>query len=225
MIYGYCRISTRKQSINRQIENIKREYPSAVIVTEEFTGTKLDRPKWNRLYKSLKEDDTVVFDEVSRMSRNASEGFALYKEMYGSGIHLVFLKEPHINTDVYRESMSNGIVLTGNEIADIYLEATNKVLMLLAEKQIQLAFDQAQKEVDYLHQRTKEGIAQARIAGKQIGLPKGSTLTTKKSVEAKKKIREHNKSFGGSLNDIDTIELVKISRKTFYKYKRELLAE
>lgn len=68
MIYGYCRISTKKQSIERQIRNIKAEYPTALIVTESFTGTKLDRPEWNKLRKKLKSDDTVVFDEVSRMS-------------------------------------------------------------------------------------------------------------------------------------------------------------
>lgn len=43
MIYGYCRISTRKQSIERQIRNIKAEFPDAVIIQETYTGTKLDR--------------------------------------------------------------------------------------------------------------------------------------------------------------------------------------
>ena len=91
MIYGYCRISTKKQSIDRQIRNIKAEYPTAIIVTESFTGTKLDRPEWNKLRKKLKPNDTVVFDEVSRMSRNATEGFALYQELFNEGINLVFL--------------------------------------------------------------------------------------------------------------------------------------
>ena len=225
MVYGYCRISTRKQSISRQIDNIRREYPDAVIVEEEYTGTKIDRPKWTRLYRQLKEGDTIVFDEVSRMSRNAEEGFSLYKDLYDQGINLVFLKEPHINTSVYRDSMCNGIALTGVEIADMYIETTNKVLMLLAEKQIQLSFEQAQKEVDYLHQRTREGIEQARLNGKRIGLPAGTKLVTKKSIAAKEKILKHNKTFGGALNDIETIELTKISRKTFYKYKRELVEE
>ena len=49
MIYGYCRISTKKQSIDRQIRNIKREFPTAIILTEAFTVTKLDRPEWNKL--------------------------------------------------------------------------------------------------------------------------------------------------------------------------------
>ncbi len=222
MIYGYCRISTKKQSIERQEANIKKEYPAAVIVKEVFTGTNIERPKWNNLYRKLKAGDLVVFDEVSRMSRDAEEGYNLYEELYRKGVALVFLKEPHINTDVYQDSLQRGIERTGNEIADIYIDATNKVLMILARKQIQLAFEQAQKEVDYLHLRTKEGIAQARLAGKQIGQLNGNKLITKKSVEAKEIIRKHNKAFGGNLSDKETYTLAGINRKTFYKYKKEL---
>ncbi len=76
--------------------------------------------------------------------------------------------------------------------------------------------------MDYLHQRTSEGIEQARLAGKQIGQVKGRKLTTKKSVKAKEVIRKHNKAFGGNLSDIETYTLAGIDRKTFYKYKAEL---
>ena len=76
MIYGYCRISTRKQNIERQARNIKQLYPNALIIKEIFTGTKLERKEWTKLEKALKAGDTVVFDSVSRMSRNADEGFA-----------------------------------------------------------------------------------------------------------------------------------------------------
>lgn len=49
--YGYCRISTKKQSIERQIRNIKAQYPDAVIIIETYTGTKMERPEWNKLLK------------------------------------------------------------------------------------------------------------------------------------------------------------------------------
>ena len=64
-MYGYCRISQKKQSIERQIRNIKNEYPDAVIIEEAFTGTKIDRPEWNKLYKKAKSGDTIIFDSVS----------------------------------------------------------------------------------------------------------------------------------------------------------------
>ena len=103
-IYGYCRISTAKQSIDRQIRNIKAEYPTAHIVQEAYTGTSIFRPEWLKLYRILKSGDTVVFDSVSRMSRNAEEGFTLYEDLYHKGIRLVFLKEHHIGTETYKKS-------------------------------------------------------------------------------------------------------------------------
>ncbi|MDD7492166.1 MAG: recombinase family protein, partial [Clostridiales bacterium] len=95
MTYGYCRISTKKQNIERQERNIKATYPEALIRKEVYTGTKSDRKEWNKLLKALKPADTVVFDSVSRMSRNAEEGFETYERLYNAGVNLVFLKEPH----------------------------------------------------------------------------------------------------------------------------------
>lgn len=220
-IYGYCRVSTMKQSIKRQIENIKREYPEAVIVEEKYTGTTLDRPEWLKLYKRLQAGDMVVFDQVSRMSRDAEEGFRIYEELFNKGITLVFLKEPHINTDTYKSAMETSIPMTGTNV-DFILEGVNKYLLSLAKEQIKIAFDQAEKEVEDLHQRTREGIEIARLNGKQIGQPKGAKLTTKKSISAKKIIISRSKDFNGTLSDADVIKLTGIARGTYYKYKKEI---
>ena len=229
---GYCRISTKKQSIDRQIRNIEREFSNATIYKEAFTGTKIDRPEWNKLNRKLKFGDTIVFDEVSRMSRNAKEGFALYQRLFKIGINLVFLKEPYMNTDSYKEAMQgifNTEIQSGDKATDdlvnSIMAAVNNFMMNKVEKDIYKAFEQAQKEVDYLHQRTKEGIETARLNGKRIGLEKGSKLTTKKSIEAKEIIRKHNKSFGGSLSNEETWKLAGISKMTFYKYKDEMRLE
>ena len=225
MIYGYCRISTNKQNIERQVRNILAAYPSAIIVKEVYTGTKFQgRKELDKILKTIRPNDTIVFDSVSRMSRNSDEGYTLYEELFNKGITLVFLKEPHINTDTYKKAISGSIAMTGTN-ADYILDGVNKYLMALAKEQIQIAFDQAQKEVDDLHQRTKEGIETARLNGKRIGLEKGSRLTTKKSLAAKEVIWKHNKDFGGSLSNEDTWKLAGISKMTFYKYRNELLAE
>ena len=222
-IYGYARISTSKQNIDRQIRNIKNEYPTAIIYQEVFTGTKtLSRKKWQQLLKIVRTGDTIVFDSVSRMSRDADSGIQLYLELFDKGINLVFIKEHYIDTDTYRKAITESINTTGNEIADIYIEATNKVIKLLATKQIRQAFEQAEKEVTDLHQRTKEGIETARLAGKQIGLKKGTKLTTQKSIVTKEKILTYSKDFHGTLNDTDCIKLLGVARNTFYKYKAEL---
>lgn len=223
-IYGYARISTPKQSIDRQIRNIKAAYPKAIILQDEFTGTKLSRPNFDKLLKNVIEGDLIVFDSVSRMSRNASDGFKVYQELYHSGVELVFLKEPQINTQTYKKAVASSVKLTGTAV-DYILEGINKYLMELAKEQIKLAFEQAEKEVTDLHQRTKEGIITARLNGKQIGQSKGIKLTTKKSVAAKEIIRTHLIDFGGSLSNTECQRLAGISRNSFYKYKQEIISE
>lgn len=221
-IYGYCRISTRKQNIERQVRNILAEYPMAKIVKEVYTGTKVNRKGLEKILKEVRSGDTIVFDSVSRMSRNAEEGVKLYMALYDKGIELVFLKEPHINTDTYKQSLNNSIEPVGNEIADVYIEATNKVFRILAAKQIELAFGQAQKEIDDLHQRTSEGIETARRKGKQIGQRKGAKLNVKKKAPAMDFIAKNSKAFGGTLNDVQCAAAANIGITTLYKYKREL---
>ena len=224
-VYGYARISRKEQSIDRQIRNIQTEYPDAKIVEEAFTGTKVEgRKEFEKLLKVVKSGDTIVFDSVSRMSRNAEEGIALYEQLYQNGVQLVFLKEHYIDTATYEKALSEGIPLTGTNI-DIILSAINEYLKVLRREQIVAAFGQAEKEVSDLHQRTREGIETARLNGKQIGAVKGKKLTTKKEIEAKKLILKYNRDFGGSLTNEETWKLIEISKMTFYKYKRELLQE
>lgn len=221
--YGYCRISMKKQNIDRQIRNIKSVYPEAVIVQEAFTGT-ISRPAWERLCSRVKSGDTIIFDSVSRMSRDAAEGTAVYEALYNRGVTLVFLKEPHINTDTFKAALAQSIPLTGTNV-DFILDGVNKYLLALAKEQITISFAQAEKEATDLHQRTKEGIETARLAGKQIGQKQGAKLTTKKSIAAKEIIHRHSRDFSGTLSDADVLKLTGLSRNTFYKYKRELKAE
>ena len=222
--YGYCRKSQQKQNIERQIRNSKAEYPNAIIIQEAYTGTTIDRKEWNKLYKAVKAGDTIIFDSVSRMSRNAVEGFTAYEELFRRGVELVFLKEPHINTKTFKTAIETAIPMTGTNL-DFILDGVNKYLMALAKEQIIIAFQQAEKEVADLHQRTREGIETARLNGKQIGLKQGTKLNVKKSAPAKEAIRKYSKDFDGVLEDAEVIKLAGISRNTYYKYKRELKEE
>ncbi len=226
MIYGYCRVSTKRQNIERQERNILTAYPTAKIFKEKYTGTKIQgRRELDKILRQVQSGDTIVFDSVSRMSRNAAEGIELYMELMDKGVELVFLKEPHINTQTYKQALSNSVELVGNEIADIYIEATNRVLRLLATRQIELAFEQAEKEAAVLRQRTCEGLETARRNGKSLGTPQGTVLKVKKKAPALAFIRKHSQAFGGELNDTHCAAAAKISRKTFYKYKRQILVQ
>lgn len=229
MKYGYVRVSTPKQDMERQVRNIKKQYPDAYIIRETYTGTKLQgRKEFDKLYQLVCSGNCsgnmIIFDSVSRMSRDADEGFQIYQKLYKKGVSLVFLKEPYINTSVYKKALESSMELTGTPI-DLILEGINKYFRELAKEQIYLAFQQAEKEVSDLRQRTREGIETARLNGKQIGQKKGAKLTTKKSIEAKKKIQKYNRAFGGMLTNEETWRLIGITKTTFYKYKKELQDE
>ena len=228
MIYGYARVSTPHQKLERQITNIQNLYPKAQIFREHFTGTTQSRPVWDKLINQVQKSDVIVFDSVSRMSRNAAEGFEDYKKLYELGVTLIFLNEPLINTSVYENSKSNLLSIdieTGNQAVDDFFKGNvkliNNFLMALAEEQIKAAFDQSEKEVNDLHSRISQGMREAKKNGVKIGLPQGTTITTKKALECMSIIKKHSKDFGGSLEDPDVIKLCGCSRNSYYKYKKE----
>lgn len=243
-IYGYARVSTQNQRLDRQIKKII-DYANGKhvekIYKEKYTGTKMNRPEFQKLLNVVCSGDTIVFDSVSRMSRNAEEGYTLYMDLMDKGIDLVFLNEPHISTDYYKkmqshkqEIVSSGKLSVDNLINSV-LEAITEFQNEETKEKIRLAFEQSQKEVDDLHIRISEGIQTTKAKNellpenerKQIGRYKGQKVATKKSLEIKDKIRKLSKDFDGTLKDVELLELLetKVSRNSYYKYKKELQAE
>ena len=84
-LYAYLRVSTQTQRIDRQYKNVKEAFPDLLesnIYKEKYTGLKMERPQFSRLCKLVQRGDTIVFDSVSRMSRNAVSRFKLREEVY-----------------------------------------------------------------------------------------------------------------------------------------------
>ena len=229
MIYGYCRVSTTHQRITRQVNNILEKFPNTHIIKEFYTGTTQSRPLWEKLVSQIRSGDIIVFDSVSRMSRNADEGFKDYKQLFELGVELIFLNEPLINTKVLESSKNNLLkitVQTGNQAIDDYfkgnIQLINNLLLSLAEAQIKAAFEQSEKEVNDLHTRISEGMRESKRNGTKIGLTKGTKLTTKKELKCKEIILKHSKDFNGTLEDPDVITLCGCSKNSYYKYKKQL---
>lgn len=221
-VYGYARVSTAKQKLQRQIDNIKSFDESAIIFTEKYTGTKLyGREEFEKLLSRVKSGDTIIFDSVSRMSRNADDGIKLYFELMDKDIDLVFLKERYIDTKTYKQAAERKIQTIGTK-EDILITAINEYLKELAKEQIKIAFDQAEKEVTDLRQRVKEGIAKS---DKVQGIEKGTKLVTKKSIEMKDKMKRHLIDFGGTDTDAQFMKDNGLARNTFYRYKKAIKAE
>ena len=160
------------------------------------------------------------------MSRNAEEGFDLYKELFTKGVNLVFLKEPHINTSVYAKALGQRVDLGADTelIQEVEL-FINRILDILAKEQIQIAFNQAEKEVLDIQTRVKEGIRVAKENGKQIGRAKGTKVESKKAKLLKQQIFDSSKDFNGDKKDVELMQTLNISRNTYYKYKREIKEE
>ncbi len=245
-IYGYVRISTKKQSLERQIKNVL-DYSEgkALIIQEVVSGTNDKKQEWEKLEKRLKKGDVVIFDSVSRMSRKSKTGFELYKKLFEKDITLIFLKEPHINTDTYKKAIKkDSIELIGSNI-DFILEGINKYLLSLIEMQIKIAFDQSEKEVLDLRQRVKEGLGVAKSLGAQIAHKKGQPVNIKRESLLLEIIINYSKDFNGQSSDKVVMEIIKykikehnineikkdtrskkifastISRQTYYKYKNK----
>lgn len=220
MRYGYARISTDRQDITRQIKNIEKVGVDK-IYQEVYTGTTTERPKWISLMKNVQQGDVIVFDSVSRMSRNAEEGYEDYMKLFDMGVSLEFIKQPYINTEVYRNKIGTTLPKTDTS-ADLILMGVEQYIRELAREQIKLAFGQSEFEVQALRQRTKEGLREAKVKGKQIGRPKGSKRESEKSKRTKKAITAMSKDFKGDKTDKEIAEIVGISLNSYYKYKKEL---
>ena len=222
MIYGYARVSTPTQKLETQERNILREFPMVKkIYSEAYTGTTQERPEWQKLLKRVKRGDTIIFDSVSRMARDADRGIEQYMELYEKGVNLIFLKERHLDTEVFKSATGIQVSLVGDDVDDILI-GLNSYLQKIAERQIRIGFEQAEKEVKDLQRRTKEGLATAKAQGRIGGRRAGAVIETKKSKEAKAEILEKSKTFNGTLNDTDMMKVAGISRATLYKYKKEL---
>ena len=149
--------------------------------------------------------------------------------LYEIDVNLIFLNEPLINTSIFDSTKNNLLeisVQTGNSAVDDYFKGNisliNNLLMALAEEQIKSAFLQSEKEVTDLHTRISQGMRESKKNGKKIGLEKGTTLVTEKSVKCKEIIKKHALDFGGMLSDSEVMTLCGVSRNSYYKYKKEL---
>ena len=147
MIYGYARVSTTKQmkngnSLEDQVKALK-EAGAEEILSDSFTGTKMDRPSFTKLMKSIKPGDKLIVTKLDRFARTAVEGGAIVKQLHEMGVTIHIL-----NMGVADNTPMGRLMVT----------------MLLAF---------AEFERDMIVERTQTGKAIARQNGKQVdGRPK-----------------------------------------------------
>ncbi|MEX3625806.1 recombinase family protein [Viridibacillus arvi] len=149
--FAYIRVSSQEQKEDRQIDTMKSlGIDERDIFIDKLSGKDLERPQYQALKTVARDGDTIVFDSITRLSRNMSDIKKEYEYFVSEKISLEFVKEPVLNTQA--------------DTDDIMKKAINDIILTLLA-----AF--AQKEREDIKQRQKEGIAAARARGKHLGRP------------------------------------------------------
>lgn len=139
MIFGYARVSTIEQNLDRQLDLLIAA-GAEEIVQEKITGTKADRPELNRLLDKLREGDLILITDLTRLGRSTKDLFNLVEQIEKKGANIKSLKENWIDTTTPQGK------LLFTMFAGI-----------------------SQFERDLISQRTKEGLAAARARGRKGG--------------------------------------------------------
>lgn len=152
MRYGYIRVSTKEQNIDRQLtalslENISKEQ----IFIDRASGKNFNRIEYQRLLTILQEDDDLVIKSIDRLGRNYDDILEQWKLLTKvKKVHLVILDFPLLNT------RNNIDTITGKLISDLVLQVLSYV---------------SQMEREQIKQRQMEGIREAKKRGKRFGRP------------------------------------------------------
>ncbi|POH11414.1 DNA invertase Pin [Fructilactobacillus sanfranciscensis] len=96
--YGYARVSTNAQSLDEQIEQLEAQgiEPNS-IYSEKFTGTKTNRPQFNKVLKQLNKGDTLVVTKLDRLARNSREALDIIEPLLDNGIEINVLNVGKLN--------------------------------------------------------------------------------------------------------------------------------
>ncbi|MBC2581393.1 recombinase family protein [Clostridium sp. DJ247] len=153
MLIGYARVSTEEQNLHRQIDQLK-ELGCERIYTEKITGTKSDRPELNKMLDQLRNGDTIIVCELTRLSRSTKDLFKLVETIEDKGANIKSLKENWIDTTTPQ----------GKLLFTIFAGIS-------------------QFERDLISQRTREGLSSARARGRKGGRPSKSSKDIEKALK------------------------------------------
>lgn len=151
-VFGYARVSTRDQNLDRQLQALAA-FPveGRRLFADKASGKDFDRPAYRRLMARLRPGDVLVIKSIDRLGRDYNEILEQWRAITKrKGVHVVVLDMPLLDT----RATQNGI--TGVFLADVVLQLLSYV---------------AQIERDNTHQRQAEGIAAAKARGVRFGRP------------------------------------------------------
>lgn len=150
MIYGYARVSSRDQSLARQLDALDA-FGCDRVYADKASGRDFERPEWSDLMASLSPGDVVAVKSIDRLGRDYDGILAAWRDITAvKGADIVVLDMPLLDT---RGGVGG---LAGKLISDIVLQLLSYV---------------AQQEREFIHRRQAEGIAAAKARGVRFGRP------------------------------------------------------
>lgn len=190
MNYGYARVSTVAQNLDRQLDElVKIGIDNSNIYTDKESGKDFNRTNYKKLCRKLKPGDVLFIKSIDRLGRNYNmvldEWRILTKE---KGIDIVVIDMPLLDTRI------EGKNLVGKFIADVVLQ----VLSFVAEN-----------ERVTMKQRQAEGIRMAKLRGVKFGRP---AISTPKNFD-----EIANLFLNKEVTSKQAIEMSGLSRGTFYR--------
>lgn len=191
MNYGYVRVSSTTQNIDRQIEEMyKKGLKDKEIFIDKISGKDFNRPNYKLLKNILKNGDLLIIKSIDRLGRNYTKIIEEWHEITKNiGADIWVLDMPLLDTRTTPEN------LVGTFISDIVLQILSFV---------------AQNEREYIRSRQAEGIKLAKAKGKHLGRPKYNIPHNFKNIVLKYKNKE--------LDYRQALAILKMSKATFYKY-------
>lgn len=210
--FAYMRISTKeergKQKYTRQENSLQRYARTKNIdyvfeFKEDASGKSFtNRSEWNRLEKIIQPNDTIVFKDITRFTRESENGYIKYMELMEKGIHLIFLDNPTLSTGYIKDLISTAKNMN-------FLEKT--INEMLVKVLLAAELTRAEEERLTISQRTKDGMAASpNKAGRKLG------QLDKMTEALKNDIRRY--LIDRSIKQVDLMNKYKISRNTLKKY-------
>ena len=152
-MYGYARVSSREQNLDRQLDALRAfGVEDGAVYADKASGKDFERPAWHRLMGELRPGDMLAVKSIDRLGRDYAEILDVWRDVTKArGVFVVVLDMPVLDTREERDG------ITGVLIADIVLQLLSYV---------------AQIERENIRQRQAEGIAAAKARGVSFGRPR-----------------------------------------------------
>ena len=205
-IFGYARVSSKDQNLDRQIRTLKEYVDSEKdIFTDKKSGKDTDRKNYQRLREIVREGDIIICTELDRFARSKQDIKNELMHFKNEGVKIVFLDIP--TTKIFLNDNNSF-----DQVNDIFDMVNNILIEVIATI--------AEKERKKIRERQLQGIEEAKRKGIKFGRPKKIDL--KDSVTKLKVLKLIEKVENKEITNREASNLLSISTRYFYTIKKDL---